>query len=124
MDQGILAILNTNVPGCEANNDFATWAQTSRNVQSAVKGQPCPTGYETAAHDNDAFPDSSYYMCRASTGYTPPSQELKNRINACLASRSPAPSAPAPSAAPGFPIWAIILIVVCVGLVLLFLSTY
>lgn len=123
MDQGILAILDASLPGCEANNDAATWARTSGDAQSVVKGQPCPSGFEPAK-DNEVFPNNSYYICKLTAG-SPMPTELKNRLNVCAGgAQSPAPSPSEPSTAPGFPIWAIILIVVGGVIFLLLLSTY
>ena len=115
-DQGILALMNEAQPGCEANQDYARWAQETGKMKSVPKNQQCPVGYEMLARTNKSYSNSLYDTCKLiSITETDIPQALLTRLNACVyGGASPSPSGPSE----GFPGWAIALIVILAILLL------
>jgi len=112
LDQGVLSILNEARPGCEANQDYARWAQETGNVKSVPKNQQCPVGYEMLAKTNKLYSNSMYDTCKLiNIKETDLPQALLTRLNACIYG-GPRP-APAPADS-GLPMWAIALIVILI----------
>ena len=120
-DQGILALMNEAQPGCEANQDYARWAQETGKVKSVPKNQQCPVGYEMLATTNKMYSNSLYDTCKLiNMTETDLPQALLTRLNACIyGAAPPSPSGPSPSGpSEGFPGWAIALIVIIAILLL------
>ena len=109
LDQGILSIMNEALPGCEVNQDYARWAQETGNVKSVAKNQQCPVGYEMLAKTNKLYSNSLYDTCKLLNMSMP--VNFDTRLNACVyGGRSPASSS-------GLPMWALVLIIICVILI-------
>jgi hypothetical protein len=119
LDQGVLSILNEAQPGCEANQDYARWAQQTGSMKSVSKNQQCPAGYGMLPKTNNMYSNSLYDSCKL-LNMPPPPPELVKRIDACVyGGPRPSSSAPAPAPAPapadsGLPMWAIALIVILI----------
>jgi len=62
IDQGILSILNSNLPGCELNSNLAQW-HTSDGAKSIPKGTLCPTGYYAVPAQSFISSNETYQMC-------------------------------------------------------------
>ena len=118
IDQGFLSMLNSSLPNCPSNNEFATFA--SPYVKSVAKGAPCDVGYtkDNPLTKGGIISSDVYDLC-ASRALVPPPTDLQIRMTACAESRGPDPSlAPAPSPAPAepkkIPSWALPLILAVV----------
>jgi len=124
-DQGLLSVLNSALPNCPANQEFATFF--TPYAKAVAKGADCGDGY-TKINANTGggalwYGNDKYDVCGLNNASAAPPTDLQNRIMACLQSRSPAPSpvskSPAPGPAPaanpwwnpaGLPLWALTLI--------------
>lgn len=63
IDQGILSILNSNLPGCELNSNLAQWHTSTDNAKSIPKGTPCPNGYTAVPAQSYISSNETYQMC-------------------------------------------------------------
>ena len=136
-DQGLLSVLNSALPNCPANQEYATFA--TPYAKAVAKGADCGDGYtKTNSTTGGAIliGNEQYDVCGLNNASAMPPMDLQTRIMACLQSRSPAPApapaakspAPAPAPSPaqvnpwwnpaGLPLWAISLIIVIVLLVI------
>ena len=115
IDQGLLSVLNSAVPNCEVNNEYATWVTSSARAKSVVKGTPCPNGYTKLRDREPEFNGNSQYdLCGSNSINSSPPVDLTRRLESCIKNRSPSPSpAPAPADS-GLPAWAIALIVILI----------
>jgi len=108
MDQGILALMNEARPGCEANQDYARWAQETGKLKSVPKNQQCPAGYTMLDKNNKLYSNSLYDTCKlTNTTATDVPPALLTRVNACVYGGG----APAPASS-GLPQWVIILLII------------
>jgi len=113
VDQGLLSILNSKLPGCEFNTRVAQWYTSNGAAKSVPKGTPCPDGYNPIPEQSDLASDATYQACGkiSATGQMP--QEYVDGFIACQNKLS----APSPGGTMNWLPWLIIAIILIVGAV-------
>jgi hypothetical protein len=93
IDAGILSILNSKLPGCEANHDYAEYVSVTGVNKSVPLGTPCPDNYLPIPDSNRLAFNNTYKMCGLISANPPPPQNnLVSRMQACMNASAPGPA--------------------------------
>jgi hypothetical protein len=97
VDQGLLSILNSKLPGCEFNTRVAQWYSSNGAAKSVPKGTPCPDGYNPIPEQSDLASNATYQACgkNSATGQMP--QEYIDGFMACKTNSQLARATPPPA---------------------------
>jgi hypothetical protein len=90
VDEGFLSVLNSALPACQVNNEYAAWAASSKGVKSVPKGAPYGADYMKLSPNSINPPgfagNQQYDVCAGVSGAAVrfPPADLKNRMDECI----------------------------------------
>ena len=91
VDQGLLTILNSKLPGCEFNTRLAQWFSSTGAAKSVPKGTPCPTGYTAVPAQSYMASDATWQACGKNSATEQMPQSYADGVIACMNKSTPAP---------------------------------
>ena len=91
IDQGLLSILNSKLPGCEFNTRLAQWFSSTGAAISVPKGTPCPTGYTAVPAQSYMASDATWQACGKNSATEQMPQSYADGVRACQNPSSVAP---------------------------------
>ena len=83
VDQGLLSILNSNLPGCEFNTRVAQWYGSTGAAKSVPKGMACPSGYTAVPAQSYMASDATYQSCGKNSATDVMPQSYADGLRAC-----------------------------------------